>query len=208
MRVLLTHQTGANRETNDIDLLEENMSNSTNVHVSGGNQQQVALILQAHEDAARITQRALERGNKWDEQFNIWFGKSLATEDKKFVNLKVDRINNALNTAQFYYDLNQMLLIQVDNELVFILNSSSIDGVDRTLTVFPWKGLFLQTNQQAIIRQASLSIIHLVSSALDDWIDFAINSDREGAKLLSMYDSKNAMVSPRNYMYFVDAMSQ
>jgi hypothetical protein len=183
------------------------MDNFINIHYIDGSPQQQAFIKQVHQTAVNMVQRAQQVAKSGGSSFHAWFGSSSTdTVSKRF-----EEILNYLNTSRFDYVLNptQMFPYLMQNEVVFCLNDLKQDVSSLQLTVSPWKGLFLQSSEQAtaISRQASLSLIHLVASACEKWHDLAISSDRDGAQLIAKWHPEDAVVSPRNYMYYADAVN-
>ena len=183
------------------------MDTSININYIGGSQQQQAFIKQAHQTAVSMAQCAQQVAKSGSDSFAIWFGGSSTVE----VSMRLQEIFNCLNKSKFNYvlDSGQMPSFLMQNEVMFCLNDLKQDGSDFQITVSPWKGIFLQSREQAtaISRQASLSLIHLVASACKKWDDLAIVSDRDGAKLIAKWHPEDAVVSPRNYMYFVDEVN-
>ncbi|TCL63361.1 hypothetical protein EDC14_102179 [Hydrogenispora ethanolica] len=169
------------------------MGGLTNVKFRGGSAAQQDVILQAHQTAISLSQKAQQAALGGGDKFAEWFGNSSKTD----VSNKYAAIARQLSSVQFLYDLDNMLAYQLVNELIFCLSDTTAD----LQTLLPWKGLYLQETLDQIQFQASLSLIYIEAGDATT-IELANVYDKDSARFLAKYNPSQAVKSPRNYMYY------
>ncbi|MBF0424179.1 MAG: hypothetical protein HQL73_14440 [Magnetococcales bacterium] len=190
------------------------MSNDTsNVTITGGTTAQQTSILTAHATAISHLQTAIGKISTSGTLLNLWFGSSSSSTQTQ-VSTILSQTLTGLQSDTFVYDLTDDLtsyLAFFEVVLIFNAPDSSTTSADTEVDVALWDQFWSMQAMDSDDAATSLVFSLLHQACL--WFNISSINEPDGtqsqelAQLFASSSPANALLSVRNFVYYVQAAS-